>query len=232
MAAAVVFDLDDSLYLEADYVRSGFNAVGEWCRHELNVESFEAAAWQLFLEGRRGDIFDAALTSLGISPPSGVIARMVTVYRTHPPHIALTADSVQCLEQLRGKCKLGLITDGPAEMQWNKIRALGLEKIFDHIIVTADLGPGFSKPHPRAFTEMEKSLQAGGPQVFYVADNPAKDFIVPSQLGWRTIRIIREGSLHQTAAGASVAELTLPDLGGLAALMGQRFETASYGGKE
>jgi putative hydrolase of the HAD superfamily len=31
----------------------------------------------------------------------------------------------------------------------------------------------------------------------YIADNPAKDFIAPFDLGWKTVRIKREGGLHR-----------------------------------
>jgi len=210
MAAAVVFDLDDTLYPEADFVRSGFRSVAERCRKEMGIDGFEEIAWGLFCQGRRGDIFDAAFSVLGTVPAKDVITRMVTLYRTHAAQITLPPDSVRCLQQLRGKYKLGLITDGPAEMQWNKIRALGVEDSFDEIIVTADLGDEFAKPHPRAFMEMEKRFQAAGSDLFYVADNPAKDFTVPTRLGWRTIRILREQGLHSNAAG--VAHFTVFDL--------------------
>jgi putative hydrolase of the HAD superfamily len=211
MAAAAVFDLDDTLYLEVGFVRSGFHSVGEWCRRELRVDGFEEMAWRLFCAGRRGDIFDAAFSSLGITPAKSTISRMVTIYRTHEAQITLPPDSLHCLQQLNGKCKLGLITDGPGEMQWNKIRALRLEDSFDEIIVTSDLGSGFAKPHPRAFMEMEERFQAHGSELFYVADNPAKDFLAPKRRSWRTIHVVRHGALYGQPA-ASVAEFMTTDL--------------------
>jgi putative hydrolase of the HAD superfamily len=217
MVSVVVFDLDDTLYLEADFVRSGFHSVGEWCRKVLKVEGFETTAWRLFRDGRRGDIFDAALSKLGVAADKSAIARMVAVYRMHPPQIALPPDSVQCLAGLRGKYRLGLITDGPAEMQWNKIRALGLDKICDETIVTADLGEGFSKPHARAFLEMEERFQVSGAELCYVADNPAKDFIAPRQRGWRTIRIVRGKGLHRKATGGP--NVSMEDLEGLSRVL-------------
>ena len=54
----VVFDLDDTLYLERDYVRSGFFAVGRYLEERHDLQGFESAAWQEFEAGRRGDIFD------------------------------------------------------------------------------------------------------------------------------------------------------------------------------
>lgn len=219
MVSAVVFDLDDTLYLEADFVRSGFGAVGEWCSRELKLDGFEPAAWRLFREGRRGDIFDAALLSLGTPIDKETISRMVEVYRTHAPQISLPADSVDCLRQLRGKYKLGLITDGPAAMQWNKIRALRLEKLMDELIVTSDLGKAMSKPHEQAFRLMEERLLGNGRAMIYVADNPAKDFVAPARRGWRTIRVVRQAGLYRQAAVAAAAEFSVEDLGGVPAVI-------------
>jgi putative hydrolase of the HAD superfamily len=212
MVSVVVFDLDDTLYPEADFVQSGLTTVGEWCEKELGIRGFADIAWRLFRGGRRGDIFDAAFSHLEISPARETISRMVAVYRGHLPQIALPSDSVWCIQQLRERWKLGLITDGPSEMQWNKIRALQLEPLFDAIIVTADLGEGLSKPHPRAFTDMEERLCATGAGLLYIADNPAKDFVAPRERQWRTIRIVRPEGLYRGMPVAVAAEFSVADL--------------------
>lgn len=212
MVSVVVFDLDDTLYPETDFVRSGLTVVGEWCQKELGICGFADIAWSLFRDGRRGDIFDMTFSLLGISPAKETISRMVALYRGHSPQIALPNDSVRCIRQLREKWKLGLITDGPSEMQWNKIRALQLEPHFDEIIVTADLGEGLSKPHPRAFMDMEERLCAIGAALLYIADNPAKDFVAPRQRQWRTIRIARPEGLYREMPVAAAAEFSVADL--------------------
>jgi putative hydrolase of the HAD superfamily len=71
--ACVVFDADDTLYLEREYVRSGFRAVGGWVHAALGVSSFYKAARRHFEAGRRGDIFNVALEGLGISPSEELI---------------------------------------------------------------------------------------------------------------------------------------------------------------
>lgn len=212
MVRVVVFDLDDTLYPEADFVRSGLTAVGEWCQRELGICGFADIAWNLFRDGRRGDILDATFCLLGIPAAKETISRMVAVYRGHSPQIVLPSDSVRCIQELRERWKLGLITDGPSEMQWNKIRALQLEPHFDEIIVTADLGDGLSKPNPRAFIDMEERLCATGAALLYIADNPAKDFVAPRQRQWRTIRIVRPEGLYRKMPGATDAEFSVADL--------------------
>lgn len=47
---AFVFDIDDTLYLERDYVRSGFRAVGEWARDRFGCDDFAARCWSRFEE--------------------------------------------------------------------------------------------------------------------------------------------------------------------------------------
>ena len=59
----VVLDIDDTLYLERDYVRSGFEAVGQ----ALGEQEFGPTAWRVFLEGGRGDTFNQTFSRLGYS---------------------------------------------------------------------------------------------------------------------------------------------------------------------
>ena len=64
-ALGVVFDIDDTLYLERDYVRSGFRAVGEHVARSTGVDGFSDLAFALFEQGLRGHIFDETLLRLG-----------------------------------------------------------------------------------------------------------------------------------------------------------------------
>jgi putative hydrolase of the HAD superfamily len=31
---------------------------------------------------------------------------------------------------------------------------------------------------------------------WYLADNPAKDFVAPNALGWITVQVVRDGGIH------------------------------------
>ena len=192
----IVFDLDDTLYLERDYVRSGFAAVGAYVRDTLEVEGFQDLAWEEFEAGARGDIFDRVLQRLGIGAGSDLVQELVNAYRSHEPDICLQPDAAECIGQLVGRVKLGLITDGPLASQRAKVHALEIDQEFDEIIFTAELGPGFGKPHPRAFAEMQRRLNSEASECIYVADNPAKDFVGPNLLGWKTVRVRRPEGLY------------------------------------
>jgi putative hydrolase of the HAD superfamily len=210
--SCVVFDLDDTLYLERDYVRSGFCAVDAWCESNLRLAGIGTLAWKLFEEGRRGDIFDTALQQLGVAPEAATIHALVHVYRTHAPQIRPAADAISCLAHLKPAVSVAMITDGSPASQWNKIDALGIRDSFDSIVVTGEWGGGFSKPHPRAFLHVENSFPTAK-RYYYVADNPAKDFTTPRSIGWTTVRIRRAAGLYSDrSCSEQFLDYELPDM--------------------
>src|SRR5579859_4377108 len=149
----VVFDLDDTLYLERDFVCSGFRAVDEWCAANLGITGVREHAEALFIAGERKQIFDMTLARLGVNGDARVVSQMVSqivrVYREHVPAITLLPDSIECLKRLDGRIWLCLLTDGRPITQWNKIDVLGLRSRFEVIVVTGEWGEEFFKPHPR-----------------------------------------------------------------------------------
>ena len=190
-----VFDIDDTLYLERDYVRSGFDAVGEHLCKERRTRDFSKVAWALFEAGIRGNTFDLALKSLGLPHSPADIDRLIRVYREHAPNIEMLPDARTAVEQAQAQGPLAFITDGPLVSQTAKAKALGLHVLDALLIYTAEYGEGFGKPNPRAFVAVEERFGSAYKYVYY-ADNPAKDFITPRKRQWMTVRMRRPGGLH------------------------------------
>jgi putative hydrolase of the HAD superfamily len=189
----VVLDLDDTLYLERNYVISGFRAVDRWIYDNLNVSGFFEQAWNSFENGTRGHIFDEALKALLIFKKE-IVKQIVQVYRSHTPDISIEKDAFDFFDN-HDPINLAIITDGYEQSQWNKIQSLGLEKYFSKIVVTDSWGRRFWKPHPKAFQYVQDGFSPEN--CVYIADNPQKDFNAPAELGWApSIRIRRIGSLH------------------------------------
>jgi len=209
-----VFDVDDTLYLERDYVQSGLRAVAAWAEREFGVGGVYEAAWGRFLAGSRSttltDVFAAAGRPLDVDET----AAAVSAYREHQPDIRLCKDAEVLLEALVSSAPVGIITDGPASSQRAKLRALGLESMANLIVVTDEHGPGWHKPRLRAFQHIQTSFCVDPSHCVYVADNPAKDFTGPKSLGWATVRIARPLGLHadalaeQTEVDVTVTTLT------------------------
>lgn len=193
----IVCDLDDTLYLERDYVASGFRAVGGWADKQLALPQFGDVAWALFEAGHRERIFNAALQELGVAEDGSLIEQMVAVYRGHRPTIKLQDDFHRFVSGGYALAGLALVTDGYREAQQNKVAALDLEEIgFSPIVVTDIWGRDFWKPHQRAFLHVDECFQYRPCRFVYVADNATKDFLAPNQLGWTTVQISRPGGLH------------------------------------
>ncbi len=217
----LAFDIDDTLYLEREYVRSGFEHVGRWAKKELGIEKFAERSWSLFVAGHRGKIFDEVLKESGVRSRPFVVERLVALYRSHPAEIRLLPDALACLQAVRNRALLVVISDGACEAQQNKVRALELEHWFDLILLTEKFGERCRKPSPILFRWVQEQFQLRPDRCCYVADNPLKDFVAPRGLGWKTIRIRRQGGLYSTVEASNTfgADHELPDLSRLPGLL-------------
>ncbi len=194
---AVVFDLDDTLYPESQYVRSGYRAVAAHLQEKLNrQEPFDDWLWSRFQAGKTQGAFDALSEQFALSLTGGQIQELIGVYREHTPEIELYPGVAEMLPQLHRRWKLALLSDGFLPAQRLKVAALGIEQFFDAIVLTDQMGRDAWKPSPLGFEAIRTKLDAPHETCAYVADNPAKDFIAPNELGWLTIQWVRDGQIH------------------------------------
>lgn len=187
-----IFDLDDTLYCEHDYVRSGFQAVARWLSSRCSHVTYEALYDSMLNEWKtngRGRIFNDVCSQFHIDAE---VAELVSIYRQHEPVISLYEDAEKLLRALeRKEKKIGIITDGASEVQWRKIRALYLEKRIPCIVVSDDLGRECWKPSEAPYRKVVQCLNLPYEKCVYIGDNPNKDFCTARQLGMHTIRIVR-----------------------------------------
>jgi putative hydrolase of the HAD superfamily len=214
VASVIVFDLDDTLYLERDFVRSGFAAVDRWVNDRFAISGFFDRAWGLFEAGRRGDIFDRVLVELTARAGPEIIRELVDVYRGHAPSIRLAPDAEEMLAALYPRRRAALLTDGLGTTQARKVAALGLSERLRPIIYTDELGSGMQKPHPQGFLAIQNEFGLPAREFVYIADNPSKDFLGPRGLDWKTVRVRRpEGQYaHLSVEPARDADRTVKSL--------------------
>jgi len=204
----ITFDMDDTLYDEIDYYKSGFMAVAQKVGGDFGLKTGIVldCLWQIFNSGNHKTTFDAAAEKLGIAFDAEYIKKLVNVLRNHTPDITLPSPSRAVLEELKGRYKLGLITDGYLPAQELKVKALGLEEFFDCIVYTEKLGPEYWKPSPAGFQKLLAELGAVASQCVYIGDNLKKDFLSPNKMGFKTVRIIRKNRIHIDPAPCSEAQ--------------------------
>ena len=190
--SVIVFDLDDTLFPEHQFVDSGFRAVDEWLTSTHRVTGFYGVAAELFAGGARGKIFDLALDALRVAHDGGMIAELISVYRKHTPRLELHPDAQWALDYFAGRRRLALLSDGYLEVQRNKVAALGIASRFDALVYSDEFGREYWKPHPRPYLAVMERLSCGADDCVYISDNPTKDFVTARRLGWRTARVCRK----------------------------------------
>ncbi len=197
---AIIFDLDDTLYSEKDYVYSGIKTV---CKEFENSEEFYKVCCESFKN--KQPCFDVALTKFGIKNQEN-IQKCLKVYREHNPQINLYEGVEQMLKDLRAKgVKTAIITDGRPEGQRKKISALGLDSLVDDIIITDELGgEQFRKPNDISYRIIQRRFGIPFEQMAYVGDNCSKDFHAPRQLGMKTILFKNKDGLYCANCQANV----------------------------
>lgn len=199
---AVIFDLDDLLFKEFDFMRSGF---WEICRlvEPLDPKHLFRLMMAKYFSG------EAPLTWLSENYLQDRklfdMNALLNIYRNHIPDISLVAECVALLDQLKlNGNKLGLITDGRSVTQRNKIEALGLSRWIEDFSISEETG--FEKPSFEPYLFFMKKYEIK--KFIYIADNYNKDFIAPNKLGWRTIALEDNGlNIHRRTAGLSKSSL-------------------------
>lgn len=192
----IVFDLDDTLYDELSYVKSGFHEVASFIAKKYNVAEVETNKWmwsRLQTHGR-GSIFDDVLRHYGIYTKK-VAKECLSVYRTHKPNISLPDNTLKFLKSI-SSYPLYIVTDGNKIVQHNKLEALGLYPIMKHCYVTHRYGKKNAKPSPYCFTHIMRQEKVESQDIVYVGDNPRKDFVGIKPLGFKTIRIMTGQHKH------------------------------------
>lgn len=188
----IIFDLDDTLYSEKEYVRSGYKAVAEY----LGNTEYANRLWSYFEDSKPA--IDEMLKQIDRESEK---AECLNIYRSHKPAIHLYDGVKELISDLKNRgIKVGIITDGRPEGQRNKIEALVLEDIIDSedIIITDELGGAqFRKPCDISFRIMITRWRLNPADVVYVGDNAEKDFQAPQQLGMRSVWFRNDDGLYQ-----------------------------------
>lgn len=193
MIRAVIFDLDETLYDESQFVRGGFRAVSAYVSSRMNISAercYRVLIATLEKYGR-GKVFDIAMRELA-EHDERIIGELVDVYRQHEPELSLYPEVIGVLQDLRkSKVKLGLITDGFERIQRRKIAALEIGEYFECMIISDEFGIDKRKPSVFPYKKAIEFLAVLPGESIYVGDNPSKDFIGAKKLGMHTVRIMR-----------------------------------------
>ncbi len=213
----IVFDLDDTLFDELSFVRSGFKAIARHIEYRYDIEAArvrEMCEHRLAM-GRTG-IFDKVFQELGIYS-CRLVDECVRLYRRHSPDIALYPEAGRCLERFSSQ-PIYIVTDGNQTAQAGKLKAL---RLYNHqpvkcCYLTYRYGiKRAAKPSPHCFRLIAKAEKTKPEEVVYVADNPTKDFIGIKPLGFKTVRVLTGQHRSMVPGSSHAAHIEIENLDSL-----------------
>jgi putative hydrolase of the HAD superfamily len=179
----IVFDLDDTLAPEIEFLESAFKEISS----QIDVNNNKLFSQMLMQYHNKENVFQ----NLQKQYQNISISQLLDIYRNHIPHYKekTKIKIKKLLLDLKAKGYfLGLITDGFSVTQRNKIKALDIDALFDMIVISEEYGT--EKPNKvnyKVFHKFETN------EYYYIGDNISKDFLTPNKLGWISICLLDNG---------------------------------------
>jgi len=192
MIKHIFFDLDRTLW---DFEKNSHETLLELCvAHNLSakgIEDYEAfiknykvhneALWNLYRVDKisqkdlRRERFQRALADYNIVDP--ILAEKIgeDYISVCPKKDKLFPYTIEVLEYLSGKYSLHIITNGFEKVQHIKLKYSNLEKYFDKVITSEQVG--VKKPNPKIFDFAISEAKTTAEQSIYIGDDLEVDII-------------------------------------------------------
>jgi putative hydrolase of the HAD superfamily len=162
----------DVLFAAVDEVRTWFWDDPE--RHRTGRADLHAAS---------RSIIEEALRRSGVDPQDGLADRLAGRYRAlRDESITALPGALETLDHMRAAgFRLGLITNGAADVQRAKIDRFDLARHFDYIGIEGERG--FGKPDPRAYRAALDALGCRPEDAWMAGDRLDWDVLAPMEAG-------------------------------------------------
>jgi FMN phosphatase YigB (HAD superfamily) len=221
--AAVVVDLDDTVYPQAAYLRGAARAVGRAASGaDLDGPAVDRALCRELRAGSdRGATIDRALAACGLPAEraAAVLPALVDAFTGYRPRrLPLYPGALAALTALAARYPLACLTDGNPAIQRAKIDATSVADTFHTVVITDELGGRAArKPDPAGLRHCARLLGVAPEDLVVIGDRPGKDIAAALTVGARSIRV-RTGE-YASAPDEPAATATVADLAAAAALL-------------
>ena len=198
----LVFDVDDTLYEQIVPFENAYKSLFDM---NIDMEKFYLLSRYYsdvkFEASRNGEMtmdeyhiyrIQEAAKDLGVCLTAEQALSMQKEYKKNQQKLQMSNTTISILELAKeNNVKLGIITNGPSEHQWAKIKALGIESWIsrENIIVSGDYG--INKPDVRIFEIMQEKLQLPNASLYYIGDSIENDIVGANNADWKGIWINR-----------------------------------------
>jgi putative hydrolase of the HAD superfamily len=125
-----------------------------------------------------------------------------TPYKTH-----LIEGTIELLEHLHGRYTMSIITNGFPESQYVKMNSSGLNKYFDHVFISEEVG--IHKPDPKIFHHAMKASGAEQTEkCMMIGDTFQTDIFGALNAGMKPVHYSANASVHHGAPVITIYKLT------------------------
>lgn len=185
--AAVGFDLDETLAIpdrdRSILLAEAADAVGA---PPIDRDAYLDAHRRNLTRESRQPIFTDLLSD---HDDATAAAELTDAYRRRVNEALVPLEGIESfLASLREDYAIGLLTNGPARAQWEKIAILGWEAVFDAVVVSGDLDA--AKPDPEAFRSLLRELNRDPHDTVYVGDDPTTDVAGAVAAGLQPVQVV------------------------------------------
>lgn len=111
--------------------------------------------------------------------------------------LALFDHALECLTFFGGSYGIGLITNGPADVQRSEIATLGIGALAGHVLIEGELG--FGKPNAEVFQTAESQGSWSADQMLFVGNSYFHDILPAIEAGWQTVWVRRPSDVAPSA---------------------------------
>lgn len=243
---AIYFDLDDTLCGYWDAAKGGLLSAFERHRPDDPAEDWVLEWGHAFHEfsptvkkepwrehylrsgaETRTELMRRTLARRGIRDEALAQSLSATYAAERRARLRLFPEALEVLRALHGRYPLGLITNGPADVQREEIETLDLGDFFDHVFIEGELGEG--KPHLSVFRLAEEAVAEPPECLLFVGNSYGHDIAPANDAGWHTAWVRRPsdvapssktGKPEDVPPGRPIPEYVIADLRELLPLLG------------
>ena len=165
----------------------------------------------------RVEIWRRALAAQGIADEAAALALSESFARRRRELQDPLPGAREILHRLRAAgLRIGLLTNGAASLQREKIETAGLGLFFDAAVVSGEIGTG--KPDPEIFHHLLGRLGVSPVESLMVGNSLARDIVGGKKAGLATCWLALEG--EDEPVGLAEPDYTIHSLGELPAIVG------------
>ena len=214
----IYFDLDDTLCTYWAAARSGLkeayrlhaaDSADQLIKHwaaafrELLANIHSEEWYGRYLKSGdepRTEVIRRSFHRLGVTDEE-LIQRVSESYKTiRNRKLELFPGAIEVLTRLTTQFPLGLITNGPADIQRMEIDRLQIEGYFDEIFIEGELG--FGKPEPEVFKRAAVAMGKPAHELLFVGNSYHHDIEPAIAMGWKTVWVRRESDVPPSASSS------------------------------